>query len=166
METLWSMSDMVKIEPFGLRCIFKFPLWIPHCVWELLRHEKALVLSFFALWWFVFVFSVDIKDAYLHISIFAVHQCYPALCSGEGQDFQFVALPFGLAMAQQVFVKSVGSSAPFWSICRISNQGMASGLRCKKRMQDIDWTLNITMLPLEPSECLQYLGLALDTALV
>ncbi|CAJ0955082.1 unnamed protein product [Ranitomeya imitator] len=51
-----------------------------------------------------FLASIDIKDAYLHILIFPSHQQFLRFTFWDEQ-FQFVALSFGLATAPRVFTK-------------------------------------------------------------
>ncbi|XP_073436841.1 uncharacterized protein [Dendrobates tinctorius] len=48
--------------------------------------------------------SIDVQDAYLHISIFPPHQRFLRFAI-DGRHFQFVALPFGLATAPRIFTK-------------------------------------------------------------
>lgn len=52
-----------------------------------------------------FLVLVDIKDAYLHITIFSLANNFWSLL-----PYSFVALPFGLLMAPRGFTKGVGFS--------------------------------------------------------
>ena len=58
-------------------------------------------------------------DAYLHVPICTRHQRFLRFAIGE-DHFQFVALPFGLASAPQVFTKVL---APILALLR--QRGMA-----------------------------------------
>lgn len=55
------------------------------------------------------MFSLDLKDAYLHVPILAEHQKYLrfALRNHQGQIvvFQWQVLPFGLTSSPRVFTK-------------------------------------------------------------
>ena len=54
-------------------------------------------------WW---TFSVDLKDAYLHVPIHPASRKYLRVCF-EGKVYQFKALPFGLSPAPWLFTKVV-----------------------------------------------------------
>ncbi|XP_077319413.1 uncharacterized protein LOC143941240 [Lithobates pipiens] len=65
---------------------------------------KPVVNMYLVLKGACFLASIDIKDAYLHIPIFPAHQkCLHFEI--ENHNFQFVALPCGLATAPRVFSK-------------------------------------------------------------
>ncbi|XP_063805907.1 uncharacterized protein LOC134984203 [Pseudophryne corroboree] len=53
-----------------------------------------------------YMVSLDIQDVYLHIPIAKSHQRYQRLAIGN-IHYQFQALPFGLAMAPQIFTKAM-----------------------------------------------------------
>ena len=62
------------------------------------------------------VSSIDLSDAYLHISILPNSRKYLRFCH-RSQVFQFTSLPFGLATAPQVFtmiIKEVKLMALRW----------------------------------------------------
>lgn len=48
--------------------------------------------------------TIDLKDAYFHITIVSEHCKYPRFTLGE-ECYQFKALPFGIASAPCVFTK-------------------------------------------------------------
>ena len=54
-------------------------------------------------WW---TFSIDLKDAYLHVPIHPSSRKYLRICLGD-RVFQFKALPFGLSSAPWLFTKIV-----------------------------------------------------------
>ena len=67
--------------------------------------------------------SIDLKDAYFHVSIHVRSRRllrFPLTMDGELRFFQFRALPFGLTSAPRVFTKvilPVGQSAHMPAVC-------------------------------------------------
>lgn len=62
--------------------------------------------------------SVNLADAYLHISLSSEYQKYLSFCIG-GQHFPFVRLLFGLSMAPQTFTKT-----PLPLVAHLREQGI------------------------------------------
>ncbi len=53
--------------------------------------------------WF---FTIDLKDAYFHLSILPCHRRFPRFAFG-GKAYQYRVLPFGLALSPRTFTKCV-----------------------------------------------------------
>ena len=50
--------------------------------------------------------SVDLKDAYFHVLVVAVHHQFLRFC-WQGTSYQFGVLPFGLSSGPRVFAKTL-----------------------------------------------------------
>ncbi|XP_029965627.1 uncharacterized protein LOC115401518 [Salarias fasciatus] len=124
--------------------------------------------------WFT---SVDLQDAYFHISIYPAHRKYLRFAF-KGTAYEYQTLPFGLSLAPRVFSKCVEAAL---------NPMRASGLRVfaylddfllcasskgkserdTRKLMDRLYSLGFNINPvkscLSPTQRIEYLGLEIDS---
>lgn len=87
-----------------------------------LRSYKFTMLTHAALLWFVrpgdWFASVDLKDAYFHIPIYAPQRKFLRFAF-QGTIYKYIVLPFGLSLSPRVFVKCTEAA-----IAPLSKQGI------------------------------------------
>lgn len=87
-----------------------------------LRSYKFTMLTHAALLWFVrpgdWFTSVDLKDAYIHIPIYAPQRKFLRFAF-QGKIYKYIVLPFGLSLSPRVFVKCTEAA-----IAPLSKQGI------------------------------------------
>ena len=124
--------------------------------------------------WFT---SLDLKDAYFHISIYQAHRKFLRF-GFRGKVYQFLVLPFGLSLSPRVFVKCTQAAitplrlqgvrmASFiddWIICAGSRE---ESLRHTRLVVDhvtsLGFSVNYTKSVLIPTRTIEYIGLTLDS---
>ena len=121
---------------------------------------------------------IDLSDAYLHIPIHPNSRKYLRFCH-RPQVFQFISLPFGLAMAPQVFTMIVKE---------VKLMALSRGIRLHQYLDDwliraqsqvntqilvdltpsLGWIINQEKSELKPTQVFSFLGYEyhLDSALV
>ena len=124
--------------------------------------------------WFV---TIDLKDAYFHISILPPHRKFLRFAFG-GEAYQYRVLPFGLALSPRTFTKCVDAAlAPMrlqgirilnyiddWLILAHSEQ-MAARHRdaVLAHMKELGLRLNAEKSVLSPAQRTAYLGVVWDS---
>ena len=120
--------------------------------------------------------SIDLKDAYLHIPIHPDYQHYLAF-RYKHVDYEFEALPFGLATAPRVFTRVTRSVLAYlrrqgitlfaylddWLILAPSEAECSHSTSFVIQvLQDLGWVINLEKSNLQPSQNVVYLGAHLD----
>jgi hypothetical protein len=105
----YSLVFLVPKKTGGFRPVFDLSQLNRHLVIPRFRMESALTIMK-SLEKGNWVFSVDIKDAYLHVPIHPKYQKYLHLAL-LGKVYKFTVLPFGVATAPYVFTRIVGAMA-------------------------------------------------------
>ncbi len=121
--------------------------------------------------------KVDLKDAYFHVPI-APHHRHFLRFHFEGKTFQFNVLPFGLSLAPRVFSKVVQAAlAPLqqkgicvlpylddWLLCAENPTKVADNLRhLLTHIAKLGFSINQTKCQLIPGQCIQFLGVQLNS---
>ncbi len=124
--------------------------------------------------WFV---TIDLKDAYFHISILPQHRKFLRFALG-GKAYQYRVLPFGLALSPRTFTKSVDAAlAPLrlqgicilnyiddWLILAQSEQvAVRHQDVVLAHMRDLGLRLNAKKSVLPPVQRITYLGVVWDS---
>ena len=123
--------------------------------------------------------SVDLKDAYLHVPMREVHHRYLRF-AWRGQAYQFQAMPFGLSTAPRAFTKILQPLIAYLRMQGISlyaylddillvastREELAQAVVLAVRfLSDMGFILNLKKSDLEPSQDLVYLGARFRTDL-
>ncbi|KAJ8333524.1 hypothetical protein SKAU_G00415320 [Synaphobranchus kaupii] len=123
--------------------------------------------------WFT---SVDLQDAYFHISIYPSHRKYLRFAF-QNVAYEFTAMPFGLSLAPRVFSKCVEAA-----LTSMRNSGLRlfayldDYLLCSQtremavrntqsllsHLSELGFSVNREKSVLTPTQCIEYLGLKLD----
>ena len=121
-------------------------------------------------WW---TFSIDLKDAYLHVPIHPAARKYLRFCF-QGKIYQFKALPFGLSPAPWLFTKVVSEVKAM-----IHGQGMQlhqflddwlgkattpeecqrHAMKVLQLVQALGWVVNFEKSDLIPKQIFDFLGI-------
>ncbi|XP_056307255.1 uncharacterized protein LOC130219008 [Danio aesculapii] len=121
--------------------------------------------------WFA---SIDLKDAYFHISIYPAHRKYLRF-SFQNEVFEFVTLPFGLSLAPRVFSRCMEAA-----LSPLRHKGLRISAylddylicaRTRERAErdaetlssHLGFRINNAKSQLIPSQEIEYLGLRLDS---
>ena len=119
------------------------------------------------------VSSIDLSDAYLHISILPNSRKYLRFCH-RSQVFQFTSLPLGLATAPQVFTMIV-KRENLMALTRgirlhqyLNDWLIGPSLRKKHNKHSLGWIINQEKSELKPTQVFLLVGYDyhLDSALV
>ncbi|XP_068096310.1 CCAAT/enhancer-binding protein gamma isoform X1 [Hyperolius riggenbachi] len=131
----------------------------------------------------MFLASIDLQDAYLHLPIHPGHQKYLRFAIQKGSltaHYQFQALPFGLTSAPRIFTKIVAEMIQFLHLQKINvipylddflivnrdkNQLERDCVLCLQIMQSLGWIINTAKSDLNPSKTMTFLGFMIDTDL-
>ncbi|PIK54168.1 putative TBC1 domain family member 2A [Apostichopus japonicus] len=120
--------------------------------------------------------TVDLRDAYLHILIHKEHRRFLAFRYAE-QDYQFRALPFGLATAPRTFTRVAGAVVAYlrkrgvtlyvylddWLVVGNSLSEATNNVhKTLQTLQELGWIVNQKKSRLSPSQTIQFLGAILD----
>ena len=140
---------------------------------------ETMASVFGSIWKGDWMLSIDLKDAYFQIPVHPESRPFLRFCL-EGWVYQFRALCFGLSMAPQVFTRV------FALVSKWAHQGGVCLLRylddwlviAKSRTlllwhrdlvlqlcKDLGIIVNWEKSNLQPSTCVQYLGMLIDTSL-
>ena len=128
------------------------------------------------------VSSIDLLDAYLHIPVHPNSRKYLRFCH-KSQVFQFTSLPFGLAMAPQVFTMIVKEGKLMaltrgirfhqylddWLIrAQSQKEAQVNTQTMVDLTQSLGWTINQEKSELKPTQVFLFVGYEyhLDSALV
>lgn len=124
-----------------------------------------------------FLTSLDLTEVYLHIPIFPRHRKFLRFCVGN-IHLQFKALPFSLCMVPRVFTKILVNPFAYLrqqgihihpylddllihpSSLSQAQQDMEVAIQC---LRDHGFLINLEKSQLVPSQCIQHLGMILDT---
>lgn len=124
--------------------------------------------------WFT---SIDLKDAYFHVPIAAVHQQFLRFAF-QGRHYQFRVLPFGLSLSPRVFSRCVAAAlAPLqadglkilpylddWLICAPSHaQAVQDTRTVLTHVKRLGLRVNLAKSNLVPTQQTVFLGVALDS---
>ncbi|XP_053157101.1 uncharacterized protein LOC128347062 [Hemicordylus capensis] len=125
----------------------------------------------------VWLASIDLKDAYFHLSIVHYHRQYLRLQVG-GHTYQFKVLPFDLASAPHVFTKCMAVVAahlrlqgvmvfPFiddWLLVENSCEGLKEHVRLTLQLlRSPGLEVNFKKSKLRPSQRVEFLSTLLDS---
>ena len=129
----------------------------------------------------VFMVTIDLRDAYLHVPICLDHQRFLrfALASAQGiQHWQFSALPFGLASSPRVFTKVLAEVMAFLHLKGISlvpylddlllfnlsrDQLLTDLATVMTTLESLGWIVNREKSSLLPEQRKMYLGFLIDS---
>lgn len=125
-----------------------------------------------------FMIKLDISQAYYHIPIVPTHRRFLSLAY-EGEILEMSCLPFGLASAPYAFAKITNWLAHWFRQTTgiklvvylddflIFHQDpdilKRQGLYVLQKLEDLGWLVNKKKSSLEPSQCLEYLGIIWNT---
>ena len=127
-----------------------------------------------------YMIKVDLKDAYLTVSIHTSHRKYLRF-SWNGSNYQFKMLPFGLSIAPRTFMKIMRPV-----MAKLQEQGLRliiylddillvanspEKLRHHTRilidhLQDLGFILNTKKCVLEPCQLIEFLGFLIDSRMM
>ena len=120
-------------------------------------------------WW---TFSIDLKDAYLHVPIHPSSRKYMRICF-EGKVYQFRALPFGLSPAPWLFTKIVSEVKAMVHSQGIQLHQFLDDWLCKalteeecrlhshlvvRLVQELGWIVNFEKSDLIPRQVFNFIG--------
>lgn len=121
--------------------------------------------------------SMDLKDAYMHVPIRPSHQKFLRF-SYAGKTYQYVVMPFGLTTAPRVFTKMIAPIAGYLHVRELlffpyiddllqatmsqqtAKEHVISSVDLLTRM---GWILNLEKSSLEPTQCLDFIGATINT---
>ena len=119
--------------------------------------------------------SVDLKDAYFHISVYPPHRQYLRFAF-QGVCYEYRVLPFGLSLSPRVFVRCTEAAiAPLrrrgirlatylddWLLLARSEQEASLNTRIvTKHLSDLGFVINAEKSQLSPTQEISFLGLSL-----
>ncbi|XP_029963540.1 uncharacterized protein LOC115400030 [Salarias fasciatus] len=140
---------------------------------KMLTH-KVLFRSIHPGDWFT---SVDLQDAYFHISIYPAHRKYLRFAF-KGTAYEYQTLPFGLSLAPRVFSKCVEAALnPMrasgfrvfaylddFLLCASSKEKSERDTRkLMDRLYSLGFNINPVKSCLSPTQRIEYLGLEIDS---
>jgi hypothetical protein len=121
--------------------------------------------------------SIDLKDAYFHIPVFPPHQHYLRFFYRK-QAYQFMAMPFGLCTAPELFTRVAKEAAAVlrrvlgvevfvylddWLIVHQDNVALAHLVpKILDLVINLGFIVNLEKSHLQPSRTPQYLGAVID----
>ncbi|KAL0153136.1 hypothetical protein M9458_051557 [Cirrhinus mrigala] len=121
--------------------------------------------------------KLDLKDAYFYVQI-AHHNHHFLRFHFEGKTFQVKVLPFGLCLAPRIFTKVVQAAlAPLqqkgicvlpylddWLLCAENPTKVAENLNnLLAHIAKLEFSINQTKCQLIPGQCIQFLGVQLNS---
>lgn len=124
--------------------------------------------------WFT---SIDLKDAYFHIKIYAPHRKFLRFAF-LGVAYEYLVLPFGLSLSPQVFVKCTEAALTLlrekgihlatyvddWLVTAWSEQeAREHTVMLLEHIQKLGLKLNIEKSVLIPTQSITYLGMSLNS---
>ncbi|KAL6467752.1 hypothetical protein MHYP_G00234290 [Metynnis hypsauchen] len=124
--------------------------------------------------WFV---TIDLSDAYFHIDIYPAHRKFLRFAF-EGTAYEYQTVPFGLSLAPRVFSKCAEAAlAPLrnngirifsyiddYLICSHSKeQAIRDSSAVLYHLMNLGFKINVEKSHLEPSQCIEYLGLNINS---
>lgn len=124
--------------------------------------------------WFV---SIDLKDAYFHIPIYPPHRKYLRFAF-QGVVYEYTVLPFGLSLSPRVFVRCTEAAvAPLrkqglrlatyiddWLLAaQTPHQLQVHVELLLSHLAALGFTVNWDKSALVPSQCIDFIGLHLDS---
>ncbi len=127
--------------------------------------------------WFT---SIDLKDAYFHITIVSHHQKFLSF-SFKNQAYQFKVLPFGLSLVPRVFTRCTTAALyPLWSrgiqilpylddwmLCAPSKEQAVHGTTLLlEHVQKLGLSVNKAKSCLVLMQTITYIGMLLDSRLM
>ncbi|GJP50719.1 hypothetical protein CLOM_g9864 [Closterium sp. NIES-68] len=122
------------------------------------------------------LFTIDLKSGYHHVDIHPAFWRFLGF-SLQGQDYQFLSLPFGLATAPFVFTQLIKQLSKRWrrpasalfhtSMISYSSVPLDGGLHNRSiiiaDLAAAGFVVNLKKSQLAPAQSLKFLGLLLDT---
>ncbi len=126
--------------------------------------------------WFT---SVDLKDAYFHISIYPAHRKFLRFAY-QGTAYEFLTVPFGLALVPRTFTKCVEAALTPLRIAGLRVSGYLDDLLLSapsrrqagiytnllvSHLKGLGFKINETKSCLVPTQEIIYLGLRLNSDL-
>ncbi|KAL0199690.1 hypothetical protein M9458_002877, partial [Cirrhinus mrigala] len=124
--------------------------------------------------WFA---TVDLKDAYFHISVYPAHRKYLRF-SFQNEVYEFVTLPFGLSLAPRAFSRCIEAAlSPLrhkglrisaylddYLICAHSRERAERDIEMlTSHLTNLGFRINYAKSQLIPSQEIEYLGLRIDS---
>ena len=124
-----------------------------------------------------FAVTVDLKDAYHHVSIIERHRKYFRF-SFQGQAFQYSRLPFGFKLAPRTFTKCLEAALEplrrrgyrvyaylddLILLARSAEEAMKQTQEMTKHLVELGFAINWKKSAPWPAQKVSYLGLVLDT---
>ena len=121
--------------------------------------------------------KIDLKNAYLHVPFHPTHRKFLQIQAGK-EVFQFRALPFGLNVAPQVFIRILKAAllslrkkgfrfvAYLDDICLLApskETAQQQGTEMVRHLEDMGFVINTKKTCLEPMQKREFLGLEVDT---
>ncbi|XP_049321018.1 uncharacterized protein LOC125781314 [Astyanax mexicanus] len=124
--------------------------------------------------WFT---TLDLKDAYFHIPIAAVHRRFLRFAF-QNRTYQYRVLPSGLSLAPRVFTRCMAAALspltragmkilPYlddWLICSLSRERAMADLKVlRSHVAGLGLSINLEKSSLCPSQSVQFIGMNLDS---
>ena len=124
----------------------------------------------------MWVFSIDLKDAYFHVPIHPASRKYLRICRGR-QVFQFKALPFGISSAPWIFTKifkqiaiilrrkqiSIHQYLDDWLVKQFSRyMALQDKERTLTLCQELGCIINWEKSDLDPTQVFNFVGVTFD----